>query len=271
MRRQSVALGAGGGDSTCRAWNGRVPIEMLGPHGVSADRRAALSVTLPPYGFFWFPLAKPRMKTRQAHWARPEFVTLVLGHAPDTMFDWSRRALERDVLPGFLAARRWYGDKDVPLRSATLWAACVSGPNSRRYYIALVDAETERGTSRYVLPVTVEWKRVEQCNKPPANILAAVRRGPREGTLLDAAAEQEFITLCSTSSHAGETIEGGSRRLKLSADHVFRDMPPPAIESVQPVNREQSNTTVIVDVDFVVKLYPPSSRVFIRRRRSGGS
>jgi maltose alpha-D-glucosyltransferase/alpha-amylase len=234
-------------------FRGLVPIEMLGRTRFPPIGDLPYLVTLPPYGFFWFSLAE-QSGDGEVNTVRPEFVTLVLSTAPDTILDWSRRAFERDVLPSFFATRRWFADKDVTLRSATLAAGIRIGEQPAMF-IALIDTETERGTSRYVLPVAVEWRRPDQCTKPPANILAAVRRGPREGTLIDAAADKDFIVLVLDHLHAGREIAAGGRTLAFRPTELFRNMPPPAVEAVHPVNREQSNTTVIVDAAYVVKVY----------------
>jgi maltose alpha-D-glucosyltransferase/alpha-amylase len=235
-------------------FRGLVPTEMLGRTRFPRIGELPYLVTLPPYGFFWFSLAEASDEGDKVT-VPPEFVTLVLSTAPDTIFDWSRRTFERDVAPAFLISRRWYADKDVALRSTTIAAGFRLGGPQPTYFIGLIDTETERGTSRYVLPLTVEWKRIDQCTRPPANIIAAVRRGAREGTLFDAAAEKDFIVLMLDRLRQGAEINAGNKTLAFRPTNAFREMSPVAVEAVRPVNREQSNTTVIVDAAFVLKLY----------------
>ena len=238
------------------AWRGYTPVEMLGRTQFPRITGEPYVITLPPYGFFWFALQEGGGEQPEKIAVPPEFVTLVLGSGPQELFDpWSRRAFERDVLPNFLGTRRWYAEKDVALRGATLRATVPLQPQSPSFFIGLVDTETERGVSRYVLPLTVEWTRIDRSTKPPGNIVAAVRRGPREGTLVDAASELDFVTLVLNKMHAAERVEVGARAIAFRPTKVFQEMPAPAIEAVQPVNREQSNTTVIVDAAYVVKFY----------------
>jgi len=238
-------------------WRGRVPTEMLGRTKFPRIGELPYLLTLPPYGFFWFDLQEDvETGAETAPAVPPEFITLVLGPNAETLFDpWSRRAFERDVLPAFLAGRRWFGDKDVVLRSVTLHDAFPIPSGNTPYFLALVDTETEHGRSCYVMPLAIDWHRIDPTSRPAGGIIAAVRRGPREGTLLDAAGETEFIALLLRKLHAGESLAAGRSRLTFRPTGVFRGMPSPTIEVAQPVSREQSNTTVVVDTSYVVKLF----------------
>jgi maltose alpha-D-glucosyltransferase/alpha-amylase len=84
--------------------------------------------------------------------------------------------------------------------------------------------------------------------------LAAVRQGPREGTLLDIATDEEFIALVLDHVRHARTIESGGLHLE------FRPSPqlathPERVENVRAVQTEQSNTTALVGESFVVKLF----------------
>ena len=82
-----------------------------------------------------------------------------------------------------------------------------------------------------------------------------MRRGPREGTLIDAGTDPEFITLLLHAMHAGETIERDGQRLEAQPTSAFKEMPLPVPDKIAAPNREQSNTTVIVDATCVVKVF----------------
>jgi maltose alpha-D-glucosyltransferase/alpha-amylase len=82
-----------------------------------------------------------------------------------------------------------------------------------------------------------------------------VRRGPREGTLLDATADPSFIALLLEDLRAARTTEDGRRRIEFAPTASFPKNAPIAIEDVRAVDTEQSNTTVVVGTDYVVKLF----------------
>jgi maltose alpha-D-glucosyltransferase/alpha-amylase len=101
----------------------------------------------------------------------------------------------------------------------------------------------------------VKWTRFDRSGAIPANAIAAVRRGRQEGTLIDAGSDQEFVTLLLRMMHTGDTVEGDGHRLEALPTGTFKQMPPPAPDKVTASNREQSNTTAIVDAAYVVKIF----------------
>ena len=53
----------------------------------------------------------------------------------------------------------------------------------------------------------VKWTRLDRAAAPSANAVAAIRRGAREGTLIDAGSDQEFVTLLLRMMHTGDTVD----------------------------------------------------------------
>src|SRR5262249_37293290 len=151
----------------------------------------AYLVTLGPYGFFWFLLREPDASTIEAPiWA--EFETLVVTDGWRSLLHGrSKSVLERDVLPAFLASRRWYADRGRLATTHIAGAIPIVGPDLG---VALLEAKGKRETANYLLPLTIKWTRFDRERQNPS-ALAAVRRGPREGTLLDATADPSFIAL----------------------------------------------------------------------------
>src|SRR5207247_1894624 len=123
------------------------------------------------------------------------------------------------------------------------------------FSLALVVATTPKGRSRYLLPLTIKWMRFDRLKDDLPNVLAAVRRGPREGTLLDACAERGFISVLLDTIRNGEQVGLGAHKLKFRPTRAFLDMEKPSVEAVRTVDREQSNTTIIADAKFVIKVF----------------
>jgi maltose alpha-D-glucosyltransferase/alpha-amylase len=237
-----------------REWNGRIPFELLGRTSFPKIGELPYLVTLAPYGFFWFQLCES-MEQRADVSITPEFVTLVVGDGWTALTQGrTRLVFERDVLPAFLGSRRWFAEKDSVHVAASLQATLPLEPGDPGYAIALVDVASDRGHSRYALPLSIKWTRFNRLGPNLANVLAAVRRGPREGTLLDVSADRDFVALLLGKVHAGETQEAAGRRLAFRPTEAFSRMPPPTVENARAVEREQSNTTVIADSAFVVKV-----------------
>ncbi len=235
-----------------RAWEGRIPQEMLGRTRFPRIGELPYLVTLPPYGFFWFSLGQEAEHVPEKVLPR-EITTLVLGPGWDSMLSgWTRRTLEFDVLPGFLPERRWFADKAARSISAACTAAIPIEHDHNHFLAAIVNVNGD--ASRYFLPLTIRWTRYTAIDKGPASVLAAVRRGPREGVLLDATAELEFITAMLAKIHAGETAGNDAGQLEFRPTTAFTAEPLPEIHNVAAIAREQSNSSVIVDSKYVVKV-----------------
>jgi maltose alpha-D-glucosyltransferase/alpha-amylase len=239
------------------AWKGRVPMEMLGRTPFPRIGDEPYLVTLAPYGFFWFlltdqpePKADPRAVPR-------EFTTLVWTDGSNSLIrNRERHALEHDVLPHFLLERRWFAEKARGLPTPKLQSIIPLERDGISPAFALIGVTGEQQVmSRYLLPLTVKWTRLDRAAPPSANAVAAVRRGAREGTLIDAGDDQDFITILLRAMHAGASIAQADWRLECSPTTAFAQMPGPMVDKIAVPNREQSNTTVIVDASCVVKIF----------------
>ncbi|HZD91677.1 MAG TPA: maltose alpha-D-glucosyltransferase, partial [Pseudolabrys sp.] len=236
-----------------KEWEGRIPQEMLGRTRFPRIGELPYLVTLPPYGFFWFSLTKEEVEHVPESQLPREITTLVLGPDWDSMLSgFTRRTLEHDVLPNFMPERRWFADKAARSISTACTAAVPIQHGHHHFLAAIVNVNGD--ASRYFLPLTIRWTRYTSIDRGPATVLAAVRRGPREGALLDATAEPDFIAAILAKIHAGDTVSSAAGSLEFRPTTPFTAEPLPAIENVKAIAREQSNSSIIVDNKYVVKV-----------------
>jgi maltose alpha-D-glucosyltransferase / alpha-amylase len=236
-------------------WRGRTPVEMLGRKDFPTIGDQPYAVTLAPYGFFWFHLTEKAEEPVPAPSIAPQLETLVVTDGLASLLQGrSRHFLERDVLPEFLASQRWYGERGEPPLAASVIFSIPLKAHDPGLELALVEAKGRRETSCYLLPLTVRWERYDRNEKNP-NALARVRRGPREGLLLDVTADAAFITLVLDKVCAAETIEKDGRSLQFRPVGACTPPSPEAIANTRAVNVEQSNTTALVGTEYVVKLF----------------
>jgi maltose alpha-D-glucosyltransferase/alpha-amylase len=235
------------------AWKGRIPQEMLGRTRFPRIGDLPYLVTLAPYGFFWFHLLKEAEKLPEKDLPR-DITTLVLGPGWESLLSgWTRRTLEGDVLPSYIEERRWFSDKAFRPIATNVSAAVPIEHADDRFLALITDVSGAHGISRYFLPVTIRWIRYTAVERPPANVLAAVRRGPREGTLLDATPEPEFIAALLAKIKANDSAGGGNHVIEFRATSAFQDDAPTAPQC-KAVSAEQSNSSVIADNKYVVKV-----------------
>ena len=232
-------------------WCGRTPMEMIGRSEFPPIRDQPYLITLAPYGFLWFRLCD-NVERPEATVA-PEFETLVVtpGRTPLTLR--ARTIFERDVLPPFLVRRRWFADKGCAHVAARVKASLPFGRNSD-IHLVVAEVKGERETAQYVLPLVVKWTRLDRERHDPF-ALAAVRQGPREGGLFDAAAQPEFIATLLDRICASEDLEADGCRLEFRPGGPNGSGPCEAREPVRAIDTEQSNTTALVGNQYVVKLF----------------
>ena len=239
------------------AWKGRIPLEMLGRTRFPPIGELPYMITLAPYGFYWFQLRERDKSDQAPPSVVPEFETLVVPvGATWVSLARTRGVFERDVLPTYLARTRWYPESSAREIHPTLTSAipfCDIGDN--RPWLAFFEATTERGeTTRYVLPMQIEWVRFDRERYNP-RAFAAVRQGAREGTLLDVATDQIFIALLLRNLRNSLIVEEQGARLEFRPTTRLSDRPIKTPEHIRAVETEQSNSTALVDNDYVVKIY----------------
>jgi maltose alpha-D-glucosyltransferase/alpha-amylase len=238
------------------AWRDRVPLEMLGRTRFPAIGELPYMIMLAPYGFYWFQLKEREKSEHVAPSVAPEFETLVVPLGATWMsLARTRGVFEREVLPGYLARTRWYPERSANAIQPTLTSAipfCDIGDN--RPWLAFFEANQRGETARYVLPMRIEWVRFDRERYNP-RAFAAVRQGAREGTLLDVATDPIFIALLLRNLINTLTVEQNSFRLEFRPTSRLADKPIKQPEHIRAVEAEQSNSTALVDNDYVVKVY----------------
>ncbi|HYZ15991.1 MAG TPA: maltose alpha-D-glucosyltransferase [Candidatus Acidoferrum sp.] len=153
------------------AFAGRTPFEMLGSTPFPPITTASYTVTLAPYGFYWFSLVRDpagsaapiRLSTL------PELPTIVLPRNGVAFDRWARAVIESDVVPLALGAGEHARVRDA-------FAGAI-GPQ-----ISFVVVGDDSRTIS--LPLRFVWDEPVR-----EDALARARSGAREGWVLDAATD----------------------------------------------------------------------------------
>jgi maltose alpha-D-glucosyltransferase/alpha-amylase len=236
-------------------WRGRVPAELLGRTNFPPIGDNPYLITLSPYGFYWFQLCETDGTAATATAHPPEFETLVIGGGWRSLLQGrARTVLERDVLPAFLAGRRWFAERGNLSISTGIVGGIPLATTDPELGLALVEAKGRREPAVYLLPLTIRWARLDRARHDP-NALAAVRRGSREGALLDATGDARFIAFVLDQLRGSQAIEADHRRLEFKPTSAFNAGHAIELADVRAVDTEQSNTTVLVGNDCVLKLF----------------
>ena len=240
------------------AFKDRVPLELLGRTRFPAIGELPYMITLAPYGFYWFELQERDKSEPVKPRAVPEFETLVVPlNSTWTSLARERGVFEHEVLPGHLARSRWYPEHSVKAIQPKLVSAipfCDIGDN--RPWLIFFETTERSTTSRYVLPIQIEWVRFDRERYNP-RAFAAVRQGAREGTLLDVATDQIFTGLFLRNLRENLTVDEGEQGLKLEFRPTsrFSDRPVRQPERIRVFENDQPHSTALVDNEYVTKIY----------------
>ena len=240
---------------------GRVPIELNGGSLFPPIGQLTYLLTLPPYGFYWFILAKeseaPSWHT-PAPEPMPDFATLVLRDAlAGGLRQLASSLLEREALPAYLTKRRWFSAKGQTIESARIAYTARLPGGDRELLLAELETRIDGVTQRWQMPLSIVWEDETSGPLPGQLALSRVRRGRRVGLLTDAFAVASFAVQMLQAMAEGTQIEidGRPDRVRArcrAAEPVLRLKPDAAVNWL---SAEQSNSSLIVDDAAMLKIF----------------
>ena len=237
---------------------GRIPVDLLGNSAFPAVGSLNYLLTLPPYAFYWFVLAAeselPTWHVRAPE-PMPELTTLVLRHGLAEAVDGAARAtLELEVLPCYLARRRWFASKDRRIAEVRLLPDAILSDGGTDVVLAEIVVTAGDRQETYQLPLTITWEDAGGGPLVQQLALARVRRVRRVGFLTDAfavdALPRAVVRLLRDS--AVLTQPDGELRFLPGAGLAALDLPDDA--PIRRLSAEQSNSSLIVGDAIMLKL-----------------
>jgi maltose alpha-D-glucosyltransferase / alpha-amylase len=238
---------------------GRTPIELDGGSVFPPVGQLSYMLTLPPYGFYWFLLATEEAGWPTAHTPAPEpmpeYQTIVLRNRLADALPSARAALEREILPAYLAKRRWFAMKDQALHAVRI-ASLVPLPSAENeLLLADVETETQSGSAHWLLPLAIAWDERSTGPLPTQLALARVRRGAHVGLLTDGFALPELASAILSGLAAGtvSSTPAGEIRFEPTSRMAETTVPPDA--EMQWLSVEQSNSSMIVGDVAMLKVF----------------
>ena len=242
------------------AYEGMLPVEMLGYVEFPVIRREPYRLTLGPYGFMWFEFhGDPQAMAARASQTLEHDMPLDLSRGWEGLFEgFQRERLETSLLPRFLPAQRWFGSKTrriVQVRVEDWGPLGDSGA-----VMTVVKAIYEGGDSEeYALPLATRFGEAADAllADAPAAVVSGVTTGERIGVLYDALRDDPacMTLLGSIESSSGVPTQRGSVRGVPGT--VLQAIRGSAQDQLAPrrTTGEQSNTSVIYGDRLILKLF----------------
>ncbi len=239
------------------AFEGRVPVDIVGGSVFPPIGQLTYLLTLPAYGFYWFQVATA---AQLPSWhvpspeMLPEFQTLVVrSEMVDLLAGLPCRALERDILPEYLAKRRWFGSKGETLQGVRL-SYGVPLRDGRDGNVLFTEVEVTVGgrTESYALPIAAVAEDTSALSAQLA--FSRVRRGPQVGYLTDGFASDDFVHAMLDHLRRASTLPTRAGELRFRTTSRGDMLEVPAEAEIRRLSAEQSNSSLIVGDAVVLKV-----------------
>jgi len=215
------------------------------------------TVTLGPYGYFWFRLFRSEEEAGMRRYVEKPFAKAA---SMESLF--SGRPLERletRVLPEYLRGCRWFGGKARKiLRTKVLERIPLKGLDMTQYLIVEVSYASGLNET-YQLPVS--FVPLEEFCEDEGPLLKRVvcmaRIGESDGYLCDAAYENEFRRFLLDMIVRKRSIRGVTGKLSAErGERLGEYLPEKEDETVSSLfGAEQSNTSIMYGDSLCLKLY----------------
>ncbi|MBI4485196.1 MAG: putative maltokinase, partial [Acidobacteria bacterium] len=247
-----------------KAFEGLMPIELAGLAEFPRIGDQPYFLTLGPYACYWFTLRQEPMLMTPRVAAAPDPNAAILDALPSLLVgvDWeglfdaaTRGIIEKQALRPFLRRQRWFAAKSRDVRQARVgdWTLLRTGTNPA--FLTIVALEyADGGNESYVVPLTLlaDAAADRALKETPAAVLARIT-GARKGAIVDALYDDDTCRhLLSVIDRSAEiaTTRGGIMGL-LTSEHFELASEPKWVRGAG----EQSNSVVIVDERYMLKLY----------------
>ncbi len=244
-----------------QSFAGRVPVELLGRTPFPPVGDLPYLLTLPGHGFYWFLLAE---EAEVPSWHEdlppplPDFVTIVLRDGWSGAREAWAKPMEIRSLQAFAENQRWFAAKDAPIeRVAVIDTAAVPDGGDGTLLVKVEVRLVDGSRHVYVLPVGIAWGEENLHTSAPLLpfTIAKVRRGPRVGALYDATAGETLAHVVLDAMRAEKRIPQAKGELVFEAGSKLADLAPFEDASVRRLGVEQSNSSMMIGRDVIVKVY----------------
>lgn len=239
-------------------FEGYVPEEVVSGNKFPMIKNMPYLFTLGFYDYFWFVLRKEDHGTVLAEQRGiPELLSpgrweMILENT------WKER-LERDVLPIYLRACRWFGGKARPIQQVKIIGSIEIEMKPFNSQLTFLEVRYVDGSNEtYLLPLTfLTGPEADRMKENPNSILAVLKTPQSEGILVDAVFCEGFRKSLIQLVARKQTVRGHDGILVAYHSIAISKKKIQEISEIpsQLLKAEQSNTTILYGSELLLKLY----------------
>jgi maltose alpha-D-glucosyltransferase/alpha-amylase len=228
--------------------------EVFSQNAFPSIKSTLYPITLGPHAYYWFCI---QPQTVEVETEKDRGIpTLTVEPDMSTLLETAHRTIEREVLPLYVGGRRWFGGKARSLRQMKIIEQLPVTNNSGAQFWFIEVSYLDGPTETYALPVRIatgDAARRLLRNSPHAVI--AQFAGGKTAVLHDATFDDRFRKSLFTAVANASRARGRGGELVGVAGSAFQRDGAPEPERSQLLGAEQSNSSMLFDGKFFLKLY----------------
>lgn len=236
------------------AFEGHTPIEVFSHNKFPKITDDPYLFTMAPHGYYWFLLEKEKDRLEDVS----QIPALNLNKWEDLFYTKAKGKLENKILPGYLNSCRWFGGKSRIIQNISILNNVDIPVKDLHSTLITIEINYNDGVPEiYQLPLAYVTNKTEDILKeiPKKGIIAKLKLGENEGLLFDAVYNEDFRNVLFQNIRKGRKLQNESGNLVFyHSDGGSAAMGSGEISS-KVLNAEQSNTSLIFNNKYFLKLY----------------
>ncbi len=234
-------------------YEGHTPVEVFSHNKFPTVTEHPYLFTLAPHGYYWFLLEKEHDKQEDS----AEVPSFKIKKWDSLFENKTRSFLETKVLPAYLKSCRWFGGKSRVIQNISISNQIKIPLKELTSSLVTIEINYNDGLPEvYQLTLAFTSESKDETGKeiPRKGIIANLELKGEEGLLFDAVYHEDFRNYLFESIRKGSKIEYGKGNLVFYKGAGVNSMGKGEISS-KILNAEQSNTSLIYDNKYFLKLY----------------
>ena len=234
------------------AYEGYIPVEVFSHNKFPRITEHPYLFTMAPHGYYWFQLQK-----EEGHVAQSETPALSIDNWEQLLNNKTKAKLEHNILPGYLNTCRWFGGKSRVIQNITVVNKVDIPVKDVPSTLITIEVSYNDGLPEvYQLPLSFMSETLEEAYKdiPGKGIIAKLKIDGEEGYLFDSVYSENFRNVLFRNIKKGRKLNSGRGNLVFYHSEDQFDAEAEKVNS-KILNAEQSNTSLIFDNRYFLKLY----------------
>ncbi|MBS0350246.1 MAG: putative maltokinase, partial [Proteobacteria bacterium] len=236
-------------------WNGMRLLELFGQTPFPEIKNIPYSISLNPYGFYWFLIEKTAPSRPSAE--RTEELTVTNEVNWENFFRKGNVYQLEKILSKYIVKQRWFAAKNKILKTVKVVEIIPFQLNDKKVFMVLVRVSyLKEEDNLYCLAVTFLPENLLETIRTqfPKAILAHMPQS--NGYLIDAYFDSEFTCMLAKNIGENAKIKGENGILNAQRASEFKSLfQQKLIKECHPLKAEQSNTSININRKFVLKCY----------------